>query len=244
MQVFNFQKLKKQILDILFPWKCLICYNYTDKNWPLCDECWNKIHKEKYFVCPICQKRINPNNFKYCHTNTNILGYATPLDFSLPEIKQLVHYFKYQGITDLKERLAKFMLIPLLEYKNIFLYNDWILIPVPLHKLKERKRGFNQSKLLAKEIIKYFPLEYSDQVLIKIKNNPSQAKLKNKVQRFKNSENIFTLNNEFINIIKNKNIILIDDVYTTGATINAAANILKQNGAKNIVALCLAKEKF
>jgi len=238
----NLKEIKKQILDILFPWKCLVCYNYTNKDWPICDECWNKIHKEKHFFCPICNKQLDPNNF-ICHpTTNNILGYSHVLDFSNKEIKQLIYYFKYQGITNLKERLARFMLIPLLEYKNIFLKEDWIIIPIPLHKLKERKRGFNQSILLSQEIIKYFPLKLNTHILIKIKNNKPQAQIKNRQQRFKNSEDIFEINKEHVNEIKNKNIILLDDVYTTGATINSAANILKQNGANKIVALCLAKE--
>jgi len=236
----NLKSIFQKILDILFPWKCLVCYNYTNKNWPICDECWNKIHKEKHFFCPTCNTPID-QNFEYCHQN-NILGYSHVLNFSDKEIKQLVYYFKYQGITTLKERLAKFMLIPLLEYKQIFLKEKWILIPIPLHKLKERKRGFNQTNLLAKEIIKYFPLELNNKILIRTKNNPPQAQLKTRQQRFKNSENIFDINKEQLIKIKNKNIILLDDVYTTGATLNSAANLLKQNGANKIIALCLAKE--
>ncbi len=134
------------------------------------------------------------------------------------------------------------MLIPLLEYKNVFLNQDWIIIPIPLHKLKERKRGFNQTNLLAKEIIKYFPLKYNNQILIRIKNNLPQAQIKNRQERFKNSKDIFDINKNYLKLIENKNIILLDDVYTTGATLHSAANILKQNKANKIVALCLAKE--
>ena len=244
MNIFKHKtQIPKLVLNTLFPWKCLVCFKYTDNPYPLCDNCLKEIKTINYFCCPICNKRISPNKFQYCHSKENkILAYAAPLSFSDTNIKNLIYYFKYQNITSLSKPLATFLLMPLVQYKNIFRNTEWTIIPIPLHYLKERKRGFNQSRLLAQELIQYIPLEYNDKILIRIKNNQAQAKIKNRQQRFQNAQNIFSVNKEFISTIKNKNVILVDDIYTTGATINSAAIVLKQSGAKNVVALCLAKE--
>jgi len=74
-----------------------------------------------YFFCPVCHKRISPNKFHYCHAKENkILAYAAPLSFSDTNIKNLIYYFKYQNITSLAKPLASFLLLPLLQYNNIF----------------------------------------------------------------------------------------------------------------------------
>lgn len=116
-----------------------------------------------------------------------------------------------------------------------------LLIPIPLHKRKKRQRGFNQSELLAEAVASHFSLSYNPKILLKIKNNLPQAKINNFSNRKKNSENIFQISNFNLNLIKNKWIILIDDVYTSGATMQEAAKILKKNGAKKIIGLVIAK---
>lgn len=244
MNIFKHKtQISQFVLDTLFPWKCLVCFKHTNNPYPLCNNCLKQMQTINYFFCPVCHKRISPNKFHYCHAKENkILAYAAPLSFSDKNIKNLIYYFKYQNITSLAKPLASFLLLPLLQYNNIFKNTEWVIIPIPLHYLKEKKRGFNQSFLLTQELIQYLPLECNNKVLTRIKNNQAQAKLKNREQRFQNAQNIFAINQNYISTIKNKNIILIDDIYTTGATVNSAATILKQSGAKNIVALCLAKE--
>lgn len=90
-------------------------------------------------------------------------------------------------------------------------------------------------------ISKFLNVPYNDQLLIRYKNNPSQAKISDPILRQKNVTNIFKINDNLKSIVKNKNIILVDDVFTTGSTLNECAKILKQNDANLIVAICLAK---
>jgi len=115
---------------------------------------------------------------------------------------------------------------------------NFIILPVPLHPKKERKRGFNQSKLISEAVAKNFDLEMSD-CLKRIKNNKPQASLKDNEARIKNMAGCFRIKNS--ELVKNKNILLVDDVFTSGATINEAVRILKESGAKKIIVLVIAK---
>ena len=112
-----------------------------------------------------------------------------------------------------------------------------IIGAVPIHKKRINERGYNQSELIAREIAKSIPnLEYK-KILIKIKNNQRQSELK-KEDRLENVKNVYKIQNR--QIIQNKKIILFDDIYTTGNTVNECSRVLKENGAKEILILTLA----
>ncbi|MFA5652135.1 MAG: phosphoribosyltransferase family protein [Candidatus Paceibacterota bacterium] len=119
-------------------------------------------------------------------------------------------------------------------------FNNPILIPIPMHENNLKRRGYNQSELLAREILKKDDgknFEISINALKKIKETPHQSELKNKNDRLKNLKDCFCANRD---IIKNRNIILIDDVITTGTTMNEAAKTLKNAGAKKVIGFSLA----
>ena len=112
-----------------------------------------------------------------------------------------------------------------------------IITEVPIHKKRKSKRGYDQSELISKEIAKNLKKLKYIKTLKKIKNNPRQSLL-NKKDRINNVKNVYeTINKE---IIKDKKIILFDDIYTTGSTANECSRILKENGAKEILVLSLA----
>lgn len=115
-----------------------------------------------------------------------------------------------------------------------------ILIPIPMYKDDIQKRGYNQSTLLVEEIFKIdngINFEIETKIFKKIKKTPHQSSLKNKNERLKNLKNCFCVNNNFI---KDRNIILIDDVITTGTTMKEARNTLKKAGAKKVMCFSLA----
>ena len=158
-------------------------------------------------------------------------------------MRKTIHLFKYQPIISLQKPLADLM-IKFLKETNFFSEinkKNILLIPIPLHKRKRRQRGFNQSELLAKAVAFHFSLSFHPEILIRIKNNPPQAKINNFIEREKNIKDIFQISISSLDLIKNKWIILIDDVYTSGATMQEAAKILKKNGAKKVIGLVLAK---
>ncbi|MEK7119951.1 MAG: phosphoribosyltransferase family protein, partial [Patescibacteria group bacterium] len=116
--------------------------------------------------------------------------------------------------------------------------NSWVMVPVPLHPKKERSRGFNQSFLIAKIVSEYFNIFLDVTSLKRIKNTSPQAQIKNKDERLKNMEGAFQVSSG--SDLKNKNILLIDDILTTGATLDACAKALKIGGAGKIIAAVLA----
>jgi ComF family protein len=154
-------------------------------------------------------------------------------------LKQAIHVFKYNNIRDLAKPLGKIIINFLYQSKLNFLFNDsYFLIPISLHRKRLFERGFNQSELLTREIAQEFKISILNNVLKRKHNTQSQTKLKEKERR-KNIKNAFIcLQPE---IIKNKNIILFDDILTTGSTLKEAARALKKAGAKTITGLVLAK---
>ena len=171
-------------------------------------------------------------------------------DYRHPPIKKALWLFKYNG----KKRLAKIfaetlygkILEELSELSTMENFNHAILIPIPLSSKRYRERGYNQAELICKELIKIndirqgLNIKLERNVLIKIKNTEHQARIKDRSQRLKNLSGSFAVKNENINLIKGKNIILIDDILTTGATLNEARKILKNSGARKIIAFTLA----
>ena len=114
-----------------------------------------------------------------------------------------------------------------------------IIIPVPISKKRNKERGYNQSLLIAREIAKNENVKLRNNVISKVKNNTTQSKL-NKEERAENVKNVYkiTKNKEIID----KNILLIDDIFTTGATLNECSKMLKQAGAKKVDVLTIAKD--
>ena len=144
--------------------------------------------------------------------------------------------FKFYNKAFINEYFLEF----LLKNKNIcaFLKNFDLIIPVPMFKTKKLKRGYNQTELLGKNLSKKLGLEYLEDVLVKIKENRTQS-LVLKNERKQNVKNVFKIKNPFY--IKNKKIILVDDIYTTGATIDECTKLLKKSGVKEILVLVIAK---
>jgi len=169
------------------------------------------------------------------------LGIVSSYENSI--IRKTIHSFKYQSVISLQRPLSNLM-IKFLKEADLFSKIDKqniLLIPIPLHKRKKRQKGFNQSELLAKTVASHFSLNFHPKILLRIKNNLPQAKINNFIERKKNTKNIFQISVSNLNLIKGKWIILIDDVYTSGATMQEAAKILKKNGAKKIIGLVLAR---
>ena len=114
-----------------------------------------------------------------------------------------------------------------------------IVVPVPLYPSRRRKRGFNQAEILAEIVSKHFGWQLETRVFKRIRETKPQIEMKDYKDREANIKNCFDVTNK--NAIKNKNIILVDDVYTSGATMKEAIKILKRGGAANIIALTVAK---
>jgi ComF family protein len=177
-----------------------------------------------------------------CHSEQpNIKAILACVDYNDNTVKTIIHKFKYDRFLSLTKIFNNLIQLSLVNHQDYFQANNYLIIPVPLYWLKAKRRSFNQSIVLAKLISKFLNVPDNDQLLIRYKNNPSQAKISDPLLRQQNVANIFKINESLKSIIQNKNIILVDDVFTTGSTLNECAKVLKQNGANLIVAICLAK---
>ncbi len=234
--IFNF------ILNTLFPNKCLNCNVYTYQSL-LCPDCFNSLKIYNYFICPQCYKKIDFTNLNFCHhfEPSTVKAILACTDYSDKTIKTIIHKFKYEHFLSLTNLLENLIQSSLTNYQDYFQANNYLIIPVPLYWVKTKRRGFNQSIVIAKLISKFLNVPCNDKLLIRHKNNPPQAKINDPLLRQQNVSNIFKINDLLKSTLKNKNIILVDDVFTTGSTLNECAKVLKQNGANLIVAICLAR---
>lgn len=228
---------KNFFLDLIFPSLCLACEGYlgnSDKK--CCDSCLHSLPAYDYLVCPVCLKRVVADR---CHPEYPYLLVAAT-SYIHPVAQKIIWQFKYGGWQSLAEPLADLMAEGLKnsgDYKR----GEWLVAPVPLHKSRQNHRGFNQAELLAGIVNKKLGLAWSKNNLIRVKNTESQAELSDWKAREENVKNSFFINKpeEFFG----KGVILIDDVFTSGATLCEAARTLKLSGAKKIIALTFARAR-
>ena len=152
-------------------------------------------------------------------------------------VREKIIKYKFNENSYLYKTFAKIIIKNKKVYGFLKLYD--IIISVPMYKIKKSVRGYNQSELLASEIAKQMELSFEKDVLIKIKNTKVQSTL-TRTQRVENVKNAFFVTDD--TKIKDKKIILIDDIYTTGSTVNECSKILKRAGAKEICVVTIAKD--
>ena len=209
------------ILDIVFPSKCISC---NEKGSYFCKKC--------ILSCKVAEREAAP--------------FIYPIfDYRNPKIKKAIWFIKYRGKKKIVETFAKILhdhineeLSELMIMEN---FQKPILIPIPLSRARYRERGFNQSQILCEEIIKINQNKYLDtknNILFKNKETEHQARIKDRNTRLKNLSGSFEVKNH--ELIKGRNIILIDDVTTTGATLDEARKVLKKAGARKIIAFTIA----
>jgi ComF family protein len=244
--IFTYHKLKNTVLDALFPIFCLSC---GKEGFWLCKECLNRTKLLDFQVCPVCEDTVTEKG-GLCHTchasrKSNLDSLVSAVSYEDLSLKKLVHNLKYRFAGDISQPLAKLISRALIQ--NDIALPDF-LVPVPLHPRRLRWRGFNQSFLLAsgisEELAPLTGIEILD-ILERKKFNRPQMQIKNYQERLQNIHDIFALNKNIDeNIIKNKRLMLVDDIATTGATLEECAKILKQFGAKKVFSAVVARQSF
>ena len=229
-------------LDTLFPITCIGCGAYGA--W-ICARCLRCIPLLNTFVCPLCEKRPTPFGATcfHCVKNSSIDGLIVASSYKNILLSRAVHYFKYRFVHDLSDTLGDLLTRQLLQTT---LPLPDALIPVPLYKRRLRWRGFNQAELLAdvlsERITPGLILPVHTDILLRRHATRPQMKIKNYSERKKNMYNAFLVQNK--KMLKDKNILLVDDITTTGATLFSCASALKKAGAKSVWGIVLARQEL
>ncbi len=224
---------KDFFLDIIFPKFCLNCSREGD------------------YLCEDCQGLLDISGFHQTFSTKRLKDLYFPLSYQNFLVKKIIHQFKYQPfVKELSKTLASLIIehFQLLDNKPDFFSfpenrsssqeANFILIPIPSTKKRLKWRGFNQAEEIGKELAIFLKISLLNNVLAKIKETPPQVELSDE-ERKENIEGAFIVRNE--ELIKNRKILLVDDVYTTGSTMEEAARVLKGAGAKEISGIVVAR---
>ena len=227
------------LLDLLFPKKCVGCKRVGSY---FCPNCIKEI-KQNDLVCPKCERlSLSGVVHAICKRKFGLDGLWSLGTYD-PPLKIAIQKLKYKWVSLLAQDLINILVEYWARY-NPFLLDqikkdlgqNWLIVPVPLHKKRQNWRGFNQSAELAKLLAKKTGLKYSD-CLLRTRNTKQQVGLPASERR-QNIKGAFALTHNSSPITHN--IILIDDVWTTGSTLKECCYILKKGGAKEVWALTMA----
>lgn len=190
-------------------------------------------------MCSKCYEKMIPNSFSECRKVSGVSVYAA--GFYESNIQKLIRGLKYHGQRELAYYQAKFMW----EYwQNLDLGNDFVVVPVPLHKKRQKKRQYNHMELVALEFCKCSGFDYDFDLLKRVKETKPQYRLKYR-ERQENLKDAFAINKDKLNSnISQKSILLIDDICTTGSTFESMITELNKNNIYNITCLVTATVDF
>ena len=209
----------KELTDIVFPPACPVCGGVLGfekgRRRQICPDCDNRL---EYIGEPRCMKcgkplkKTDTQQFCYdCTVKRHFYERGVAVFAYTDSIKQSIYQFKYHDL----------------------------VFPVPMYAAKQRKRGYNQAELIARELSKNLNLICASEILVRTRKTTPMKEL-NDEERRKNVERAFLVKE---NVVKYKKILLVDDIYTTGATIDSCAKILYQKGAQKVYFLCLCAGK-
>lgn len=220
-----FYEISQAALNLVFPIFCQGCGKALPYN-------------SKIYLCEACIGSIRLNSLPFCTIGDKGSFFKTAWHCSKHEgiIKELIHKFKYKKRLFLKDTLVDILRAFTADYTAYG--NADIVTAVPLHISDKRKRGFNQSEVLAEGLALQLNMEYGKNSLLKLKKTREQVSLK-RAHRVRNLKGAFAPGD--ISGFGDKDVLLIDDVFTTGSTIDECSRILVQNGAKSVSALTLTK---
>lgn len=235
------------LLDFIFPRLCLGCARNLERNLgarslgrdnpveAICETCFRKINFSSGLLCGKCFARI-PEGKKICHKDfPYILGAASLYEDEI--VRKLIYGLKFQCIKEAGVSLARILLqfarsVPVK-------WENFIVIPTPLSATRERTRGFNQSEIIGRFFAQQIKIPIYTDVLTRVKHTRPHSEIGDHKKRFENITGCFSVIHQ--EVIAKKNVVLVDDVSTSGATFTEAARTLKNAGVKNIIALAVAR---
>lgn len=240
------QRTLDYVLDIVFPIRCIGCSKLSSSREMdyICRKCLASISTNNQSECIGCKNKIGMGKTCFKCKDTNYIDQLLiVLDYKNPIVVQIIKCLKYRLVREIINPLSilikKYILNLSREKKLNILEKNPIIIPVPLHPRRLNWRGFNQSELIAQSLSDIIQCPVQINSLRRIKKSKPQADIKERVERLKEPIGIFRLVNS--EPIRNNVVILVDDVCTTGATLNECARVLKESKAKKVIGFVIAR---
>ena len=231
----------ESFFQFLLPPQCRCCEGFLEAgDQGVCSDCLSQMHWIEPPFCSICGTPFpsgvgDSHTCGDCLTKTRHFETARALGYYAGPLQKMIHRWKYQGRTFLTGSLGEWMATALLRYWNPPPFD--LLVPVPLHPRRLQERGFNQALLLVKELSRRTGIRYHKKFLQKKEATLPQVNLSG-AEREKAVRNAFQyIGNEDL---EGKTLLLVDDVYTTGATVNECSRVLMASGAERVHVLTLA----
>ena len=215
-----------------------------------CEACGNNLFRHEKYICNYCKINLPKSNYHHARDTelARVFYGRVPFENALcfyvfeksGKVQKLLHAIKYQNQTSLAEFLGKQYALDLLKFNTLSGVD--VIVPIPLHKNKLKARGFNQSEVFAKGLSKELNILMDTKSMIRRVETETQTR-KKKFERWENVKGIFELTDK--NYLINKHVLLVDDVITTGATLEAAWECLKEvEGIKiSVAAIAFASRK-
>ena len=233
--------LVEKLLQFFLPSQCHCCEKFLEEGRKgICPDCFSKIRWLAPPFCSVCgtpfrSKEVENHPCGACATKEKYFTMARALGYYEGPLQEAIHRWKYQGRMSLTSFFGEWMAEALQRYWRPSSLD--LLIPVPLHRQRLRERGFNQALLLAQELSQRTGILCHKRVLQKKKPTLPQVNLSGS-EREKGVRGAFQIMEK--EKLKGKSILLVDDVYTTGATVNECAKVLMAGGAERVDVLTLA----
>lgn len=221
-------------IDLIFPKICFNCRQRIDSG-IICKNCLQELVWLEN-VCSFCGSPLTDGKCLVCSKEDFYFHKARSVYSFNRVVKNFIHDLKYEDMICVADFLAEKMVDYLLQFKPFKTID--ILAPVPLHKVRNRQRGFNQSEMLTKNMAKHLEVEHIPNLIIRNRFTRTQTQL-GKTDRKKNVNGAFDLNKKYN--VAGKNVLIIDDVFTTGSTLNSISQVLRSNQVEKVFAFTLAR---
>lgn len=241
MMISDMYHMAQGLTDLLFPPRCLACENTPGGDTPFCHECASRITFIGDALCPSCGIPFGTTGGERhlcgdCIVLSPPFSLARALGVYESILMSAIHRFKYGGKIAVGNALGDIMASR--EYDSLHITGYDLIIPVPLHPSKLRRRGFNQALILARRIAKKYRIPLDFTTLRRTKPTPAQVELSGDDRR-KNVRGAFAV--ETKRAVEGRRVLLIDDVYTTGSTVKECARVLMRARASEVAVLTLAR---